>query len=218
MALGSTTMTARRSSLVACGVFILVSAAAWSQAAPMPDAELITALRQGGHVLVMRHASSPRAAPDKAAANADNVLLERQLDESGRSSATAMGKAWRELGIPVGVVLSSPTYRARETIRLAQLATPELHAELGDGGQSMSGVSATQGDWLRQKAAQLPKGTNEVIVTHLPNISVAFPQYATDLADGETLVFGSDGHGGVGLQSRVKIEHWAVLAQMMRHD
>jgi hypothetical protein len=46
----------------------------------------------GGYVIVMRHASSPRDVPDKRHANADNVNLERQLDEAGRASATAMGK------------------------------------------------------------------------------------------------------------------------------
>lgn len=56
---------------------------------------LIKALRQGGYVIVMRHASSPQAAPDRKSANPDNVNLERQLDEAGRASATAMGKAAR---------------------------------------------------------------------------------------------------------------------------
>ena len=59
----------------------------------------------------MRHASSPREVPDKQTANADNVNLERQLDEAGRASATAMGKALRDLRIPVGEVLTSQRIR-----------------------------------------------------------------------------------------------------------
>ena len=43
--------------------------------APSGDA-LAQLLRQGGYVMVMRHASSPREAPDKKIANADNVKLE----------------------------------------------------------------------------------------------------------------------------------------------
>ena len=43
---------------------------------------LVKALRQGGYIIVMRHASSPREAPDKQTANADNVNRERQLDAS----------------------------------------------------------------------------------------------------------------------------------------
>ena len=72
------------------------------------------ALQKGGYIIVMRHASSPREAPDKQTANPDNVKPERQLDQEGRTSATAMGKALRELKIPIGDVLSSPTYRALE--------------------------------------------------------------------------------------------------------
>jgi hypothetical protein len=51
---------------------------------------LVKALRQGGYVLVMRHTSSPRDAPTRASANPDNVKLERQLDETGRATATAI--------------------------------------------------------------------------------------------------------------------------------
>jgi hypothetical protein len=70
---------------------------------------LVKALRQGGYVLVIRHTSSPRDAPTKVSANPDNVKLERQLDETGRATATAMGKALRELKIPIGRVFTSPT-------------------------------------------------------------------------------------------------------------
>jgi len=104
---------------------------------PSTQNELISRLRQGGYVLVMRHASSPREAPSKDIANADNLKLERQLDEGGRRSATTMGDVIRALQIPIGVVLTSPTYRAMETVRLARLASPTTVTELGDGGQSM---------------------------------------------------------------------------------
>jgi len=75
-------------------------------------------LRHGGYVLVMRHASSPTNLPDKSAADPGNVGLERQLDEKGRSTAEAMGRAFKAAHIPVGEIFSSSTYRARETVRL----------------------------------------------------------------------------------------------------
>jgi len=171
---------------------------------------LVRALRQGGYVVVMRHASSPREAPDKQTANADNGNLERQLDETGRATAIAMGKALRELKIPIGEVLSSPTYRALETVRFAQLGNPQTYAELGDNGQSMQGGTEEQALWLRKKAAEFPKGTNTIVVTHLPNIAGAFPQYS-GLVDGETLVFGTDGKSGTRLVARIKIKEWPAL-------
>jgi phosphohistidine phosphatase SixA len=172
---------------------------------------LVTVLRRGGYVLVVRHASSPREAPDKQSANADNVTLERQLDENGRATAIAMGKAIRELAIPIGDVFSSPAYRALETVRLAQLPNPRVQEELGDRGQSMQSVAESQTVWLRTKVTQRPHGTNTVLVTHLPNIAGAFPQWTSGLSDGETLVIATDGIGPPVVVARIKIEQWPKL-------
>src|SRR5688500_5030439 len=51
------------------------------------------ALRKGGYIIMMRHATSPREVPDRQTANKDNLKPERQLDPAGRASAAAMGKA-----------------------------------------------------------------------------------------------------------------------------
>jgi phosphohistidine phosphatase SixA len=171
---------------------------------------LVTALRQGGYVIVMRHASSPREAPTKEAAIPDNVKLERQLDDAGRASAIAMGKALHDLKIPIGEVLTSPTYRALETVRLAQLPNPEAYSELGDGGQSMQGVTETQSVWLQKRVSQAPKTANTILVTHMPNIARAFPQ-VSGVADGEALIFRPDGKGGAPLVARIKIGEWSRL-------
>ena len=172
---------------------------------------LVNALRQGGYVLVVRHASSPREAPDKQTANADNIKLERQLDEAGRAAATAMGRVLRDLKIPIGEVLTSPTYRAMETVRLAQLAKPQSHAELGDGGQNMQQVTEAQAAWLRERATRAPTGTNVIVVTHMPNIARAFPEWGSTVDDGEALVFHPDDKGGALLVARVKAEEWPRL-------
>src|SRR5262249_29218207 len=150
----------------------------------MSGAALVSELRRGGCVIVMRHASSPRDAPDKQSANPDNVKLERQLDATGRETATRMGEAIRALRIPIGDVFSSPTYRAMETVRLAQLPSPRSQAELGDGGQSMQGASDAQAAWLKDKVTHATAGTNTIIVTHMPNIARAFPDWSA-VADGE---------------------------------
>ena len=172
---------------------------------------LVKALRQGGYVVVMRHASSPRDEPDSKTANADNIQHERQLDEQGRTTAVAMGTALREFKIPIGEILSSPTYRALETVRLARLGKATPVPELGDGGRGMQTSAETQVAWLRQRVTQFPARTNTLIVTHFPNMSGAFPQFTKDLMDGEALVFGPDGKGGAALVARVKIEEWPRL-------
>ena len=95
-------------------------------------------------------------------------------------------------------------------MKYAQLGAPRLTEELGDNGQSMQGGTEAQAAWLRKKVTQFPPGTNTILVTHLPNIRGAFPQL-TDVADGEALVYGSDGRGGAALIARVKIEDWPGL-------
>src|SRR5437868_6204487 len=161
--------------------FLLLAGIAHAQT--LSGEALVKALRQGGYVILMRHASSPREAPDKQTANPDNVKPERQLDQEGRTTATAMGKALRDLKIPVGEILSSPTYRALETVRLAQLGNAKPTEELGEGGQNMSGGTEAQAAWLRKKVTEFPKGTNTILVTHFPNISRAFPALASGIAD-----------------------------------
>jgi phosphohistidine phosphatase SixA len=182
-----------------------------ARAQPLHGEALVKALRQGGYVIVMRHTSSPREAPSKQTANADNIKLDRQLDETGRATATAMGKAIRELKIPIGDVLTSPTYRALETVRYAQLGNPQPYAELGDNGQSMQGGTEAQSAWLRKKVTQFPKGANTILVTHLPNLRGAFPQLTDGVDDGEALVFGPDGKGGATIVGRIKIEEWPAI-------
>jgi phosphohistidine phosphatase SixA len=172
---------------------------------------LVKALRQGGYVIAMRHASSPRETPSREIADPGNVALERQLDEVGRTTAVAMGKALRDLKIPVGDVFTSPAYRALETIRLEQWPNPKPVPELGDNGRSMQGGTEAQAAWLRMKVAQFPAGTNTILVTHLPNLTGAFPKLATGVEDGEALIFGPDGKGGATLVARVKIEAWPAI-------
>jgi phosphohistidine phosphatase SixA len=182
-----------------------------SSAQTLSGEALVKALRQGGCVIVMRHASSPREVPDKQTANPDNLKPERQLDETGRTTSTAMGKALRELKIPIGEVFTSPTYRAIETLRLAQLANPKATPELGDNGQSMAGGTEAQAVWLQKIVTQFPAGTNTLVVTHLPNLTRAFPELATGMADGEALIFAPNGKGGAKVIARVKIEDWSKM-------
>jgi phosphohistidine phosphatase SixA len=198
--------------LVAVLVAVAV-APAWAEStAGQP---LIEALREGGYVLLMRHASSPAARPDKAVADRENTTLERQLDKNGRNTARAMGAAIRALHLPIREVLSSPTYRALETLRIAGLPQPRTAPELGDGGQSMQPLQPSPAAWLRNVVATAPApGTDTLIVTHAPNIIAAFGANLSDVADGEILVFRPNGNGDAMLAGRIKIGQWPALARL----
>ena len=184
------------------------------EAASPASPPLISALREGGYVLVMRHASSPAQPPDKAIADRENTTLERQLDENGRNTARAMGSAMKLLHLPIREVFSSPTYRALETVRMAGLPQPRTVAELGDGGQSMAPLQVSPAAWLRNMVSQAPPaGTDRMLVTHAPNITGAFGANVADVADGEILVFRPDGNGDAMLAGRIRIEDWPALAR-----
>jgi phosphohistidine phosphatase SixA len=180
-----------------------------------PD-DLVNQLRQGGYVLVMRHASSPQQVPSKETANRDNTRLERQLDEAGRRGAAAMGEAIRALKIPIGTVLTSPTYRALETVRHAGFTSPIVAEELGDRGKSMQGVDESQAAWLRKKAAEVPASGNTLLVTHQPNLSRAFTDWGATVGDGEVAVLRPDGRGGATLAGRIPIAEWPTLTNAGR--
>jgi phosphohistidine phosphatase SixA len=198
---------------LARGLLLLLVLSGGIKAADESGNDLLSALRAGGYVILMRHASSPSTPPDARQANVDNPQRQRQLDEAGRSSARNLGESLRRLRIPIGDVLSSPTYRAVQTVRLAGLGAPQTFFQLGDGGQSMmADASGGRAAWLKAEVAESPmQGKNTIIVTHYPNITEALPQAATGLADGEALILHPDGRGSAVLVARLKISDWSKL-------
>ena len=172
--------------------------AALSFAQTLSGDALVQALQKGGYIIVMRHTSSPRTPP--AVPAADNPNKERELDQTGQATATAMGKALRDLRIPIDDTFSSPTYRAMQTAKYAQFAAASPVPELGDNGQSMSGGTAAQAAWLQAKVKEARPGANTILITHQPNLAAAFPQLQ-NVEDGESLIFGPGGT----LVARVKV-------------
>jgi hypothetical protein len=91
--------------------------AAAAGAEPVPGA-LVDRLRTGGLAIVVRHGHTD-SAQDADPIDVADCSTQRNLSERGRSESEAMGAAIRELGIPIGDVLSSVYCRAMDTGRLA---------------------------------------------------------------------------------------------------
>jgi phosphohistidine phosphatase SixA len=199
--------------IIGAAATAIAMALAPAQAQQMPGMALIGALKTGGYVLVMRHANSPGMPPSKANADPENTELERQLDATGKETARAMGAAFKALGIPVGEVMVSPTYRARLTVQLAGFGTPKILADLDEGAAGMAAnAEKAKADFLRGKSNEAPRpGTNTILVSHAPNIQAAFGKDAEGIASGEALVF-RPAAGGASLVARVKIDDWPKLA------
>ena len=193
-------------------IAILAMLTAPAMAQQLQGKALVDALLQGGYVLVMRHANSPAALPDRATADRENSGLERQLDATGRDTASAMGAAFLKLHIPLSVGLSSPSYRARETARYAKFMYVSA-TELDEGPAGMSAnAEKVRADFQRSRTnAPPPAHQNKIIISHAPNLMSAFGKDAEGIASGEVLVF-KPGPSAPILVARVKIEEWPKLA------
>jgi hypothetical protein len=82
-------------------------------------AELVQALRAGGHVLYFRHGKTDLSTRDADRASLDNCTTQRVLSDEGRQQMTQIGREFKRLRIPVGTVLASPYCRTLDTARLA---------------------------------------------------------------------------------------------------
>jgi phosphohistidine phosphatase SixA len=98
---------------VAPGVAADDSTAAWA------------ALVQGGHVALMRHGNAPPGYGDPPGFTIGDCQTQRNLDARGRAQARALGEAFRQHGVRVDRVLSSPWCRCLETARLLALGPVE---------------------------------------------------------------------------------------------
>lgn len=204
-------------SLTVC--LVAMSAFSSSTAAAMLSGPaLVRQLLHGGFVLVMRHAQSPDAPPAATEAAPGNPAHERQLDSKGMAEARELGQAMRKLGIPIGKSYSSPTYRARETIRLAGLGVPQIVMALAEGPRGMLGSAGrAQTQWLRMATTRAPlKGTNTLIVTHTPNIVGAFGPAVADIQAGEMIVFNPAAGAGSAIVGRITVAQWRRLAMASR--
>jgi phosphohistidine phosphatase SixA len=134
-------------------------------AAPVAAAEdpVWEALRTPGAVVILRHSYAPGAF-DPPDAKLEDCSTQRNLDEGGRAQARHVGEAFRQRGVAVGEVLSSPRCRCLETARLAfGQAQPwePLEGALNDADRRRRQVAE-----IRQRIAAHRSGPPLVLVTH----------------------------------------------------
>jgi phosphohistidine phosphatase SixA len=91
---------------------------AWAISAVEATESIWDAVRAPGSVVVLRHSFAPGGF-DPPDARLDDCSTQRNLDERGRAQAQRIGEAFRQRGVTVGTVLSSPRCRCLDTGRLA---------------------------------------------------------------------------------------------------
>ena len=105
-------------SMAAIRWLVVVAWCAWAASAAHAADAVWEALRAPGSVVVLRHSYAPGGF-DPPDARLDDCSTQRNLDENGRAQAARIGEAFRQNGVAVGAVLSSPRCRCLDTARLA---------------------------------------------------------------------------------------------------
>jgi len=196
----------------ACGLFALLPAAALAQPAG-DDKALATALRGGGHVILVRHGATFPDQADTDPLNPDNIAAQRKLNDNGKALAKTFGEALRQAGVPVGKVYTSNFNRAYETATLAGFTDIEKTADLTEGGLVVSpNENNRRAEALRKLLAAAPKaGTNTVLISHKPNIIDALGKDWFEVKEGEASIFRPE-NGKYLLVARVQMADWPRIA------
>ena len=167
------TTIARRRLLAACALLPLGAQA---------DERLWSLLREGGCVVLMRHALTEPGIGDPPGFRLDQCSTQRKLSEAGREQARRVGAAFARESVPIDEVRSSAWCRCVDTAMLAfkqNTVWPPINSFFGAGGQdeqTRAVLAAVQG-W------QAPR--NLMLVTHQVNVSALTGEF---LAMGEVFV------------------------------
>jgi phosphohistidine phosphatase SixA len=192
---------------------ILGVAMSAAPAAAVDDQEIAQALRAGGLVIVLRHGATFSDQADTDPLNFDNIAAQRNLNDKGKMLAKEFGIALRQAGVPVGAVYTSKYNRAYETAVLAGFKDIEKTADLTEGGLVVSpNENNRRAEAFRKMLATVPKaGTNNILVTHYPNITAALGKDWFDVKEGEASIFRPEG-GSYKLVARLQMDEWPRIA------
>lgn len=191
-------------SLIGVGCFSL---AAIAQDAMLQGASLVSALRQGDHVLLIRHAAGDKNQKDAPKVDLADCKTQRNLSREGRIAARSIGQAIDSLQLPIGEVLSSPYCRAMDTGRLA-FGNPKASGDLGyfpDNDEGKRKAASVLNSLLSKAPAAK---TNTVLVSHSLNIMAAIgfvPQ------EGEAVIIKPGKNGKYEIVGRVQADQWDSL-------
>lgn len=151
-----------------CSVFLLVFVL-------IPDAkasdDLWEVLKQGGYVVLMRHAPvEPGDSNGNPLVRDPSCKSERNISNQGKRHAEVLGRRFREYNIPVSKVMHSPFCRTTATAHIVfGKAYPAKYLSLLE--QLSPDDSRLQTEKLNQIIGTYTGEGNLVLVTHEPNIN-----------------------------------------------
>jgi phosphohistidine phosphatase SixA len=171
---------------------------------------LVVALKQGGHVILLRHPATEPRTPDPDLFDLSDCSTQRPLSEKGRSQAVLMGKAFQKLEIPVGQVLASPYCRCQETGKLAFGRVTRSEILSVADGLSVQEKSEWGGVVRKMLATPPEPGANTVLITHTGSLLYSFG--LSSRPEGVAHVFRPDESGTAIYVGMMIPEQWPALA------
>jgi len=207
-------MRAILAALVTLALFAGVAPASAQTTQPAADTKaLAQALREGGHVILVRHGATFSNQADTDPFNLADVSKQRKLNDKGKELAKAFGAAIKAAGVPIGEVYTSQFNRAYETAVLAGFRDIATTADLSEGGLVVSpDENNRRAKALRDMLAIEPeKGKNNILITHKPNIVDALGKDWFDVKEGEASIF-RPANGNYTLIARVQMDDWPRIA------
>jgi phosphohistidine phosphatase SixA len=146
----------------------------WLTAQTVGSSPFWTLLRQGGCVVLMRHALTEPGVGDPPGWRLDNCSSQRRLSDAGREQARRVGAAFQREQVRVDEVRSSAWCRCTETADLAfrrhtVWAPLNSFFQTGDSAAQIRALSTGLQAWRAPR--------NLVLVTHQVNMSGISGEY-----------------------------------------
>jgi phosphohistidine phosphatase SixA len=112
--------------IVAFTLAVIISLATPAALTADDAKEAWKALATGGHIALIRHSNAPPGfGGDPPGFRLDDCNTQRNLDNKGREQSKALGEAFRDHGVHVDRILSSPVCRCMDTASLMAVGQVE---------------------------------------------------------------------------------------------
>lgn len=132
---------------------------------------ILDRLREGNHVLLMRHALAPGTG-DPENFRVDDCSTQRNLNDAGRADAKRIGQTLRREAIPISRIYASRWCRALETAHLMNLGSVAVMPDALDSFFAQRGEQKPSTAALRKLIENQPRdGTNTIMISHQVNIT-----------------------------------------------
>ena len=177
-------------------------------------ADVLKPLQKGGYALVFRHAAADVGSDIVNSTTPEwwkscDSKLARQLNDQGKKEATEIGKALRNLEIPIGRMLSSEYCRCYTTADLMGFSLPTQQSK--DITYYVYDEANRYANTMKLTSSQPIDTQNSLLVIHAGFSVVPSPAPLNDLAWGDAAIFKLATGQTATYVATIKVAEWIEL-------